>query len=160
MLSDKQIREIDYWAGTYWNYSWKAGGSMLMLFLVAPLIHFFWGGIQKGAWATFGIYASTCGIALSIHQILYWRRRGLVRRILADGQPALARVVEFTIPTNSEYRLKIVTERETDQGPIRTTHSLMAWHGMKEFRPGDTITLLCAGSNSLIAEYFVTPVKA
>src|SRR6185436_16744857 len=99
MLSNKRIREIDYWAGTYWSYSWKAGGALLMLFLVAPLMHFFWCGIGKGAWATFGIYAATCGIALLVHQILYWRRLRLVRKILASGEsPRLSSSLKLQFP--------------------------------------------------------------
>jgi hypothetical protein len=48
-----------------------------------------------------------------------------------------------------------VTECENQPQWVRTTHSLMAWEGMKEFQTGDEVTLLRAGPHALIAEYFV-----
>jgi hypothetical protein len=78
MLSDKRIREIDYWAGTYWSYSWKAAWAVLSVFLMVPIFWFFWGGIPVAAWATLGFYVIPACIGLCIHRLLYRRRMRVI----------------------------------------------------------------------------------
>ena len=156
MISDKRINEIDFLTSSYRSNSWKGaasfGGGILAVCLIRLL-----GWKIGGDIFPLTLYLIVASAVFITYKVRYSRRLRLVRKILEEGKPVLGLVTEFQPPPSPEYRLKVVTECELDGRQIKTMHSLAAFHSEGKFKRGDTVTLLVAGSDSLIAELFAEP---